>query len=82
MKKLLFTVVTFLVAGSSQAQQQQMSREQMQQVRALCEADIRRICPGVRPGGGRLMACIQEKPEQLSAPCAEALLDARAGRKP
>lgn len=81
MTKTFFTLAALFAAGAAHAQEQpQPNREQMRQIRAVCEADIRKACPGIMPGGGRLMACIQEKPEQLSKPCTEALQAARAAR--
>lgn len=68
-----------ITAGAAHAQQ--IDRAQAQALRAACEADIKRLCPGVSPGGGRLLACVKEKPEQLSAPCASALQKAAAAQK-
>ncbi len=36
-----------------------------------CLADVRRLCPDVKPGGGRVDACLREHEEELSAPCRE-----------
>jgi len=46
-------------------------------VRAACAADIRALCAGVAPGGGRIVQCMQQKHDQLSDGCKTALETAR-----
>jgi hypothetical protein len=45
-----------------------------QAVRQDCAADFTKVCAGVQPGEGRVMACVKEHFGQLSAPCQNALL--------
>jgi hypothetical protein len=40
---------------------------------AYCKADAARICPGVEPGGGRLVGCLKEHENEVSIGCAKAL---------
>jgi len=40
---------------------------------ALCKADAERICAGVAPGGGKIIACLKQHKEQVSIGCAKAL---------
>jgi len=40
---------------------------------AYCKADATRICPGVEPGGGRLVGCLKEHENEVSIGCAKAL---------
>jgi Cysteine rich repeat len=42
--------------------------------RQACGADIKQLCTEVKPGDGRLKACVKEHFGQLSAPCQTALL--------
>ena len=42
-------------------------------VEAACNADYKKLCSGVTPGGGRILACMKEKNSQLSAGCRTAL---------
>lgn len=48
--KTYITVAFLVLAGVANAQQ--MSRQQMHEVRSACEADVERLCNGVQPGGG------------------------------
>ena len=62
-----------LSAGPSFAQDRR-------EIRRLCEADFRTHCPGVRPGGGRLLQCAREKADLFSPDCLAALETAAAKR--
>jgi hypothetical protein len=35
-----------------------------------CASDLKQYCPGVTPGGGRLLRCYEEKKAQFSPACA------------
>lgn len=39
----------------------------------LCRSDFQRLCSNVKPGGGRVLACMQNHAGDLSAGCREAL---------
>jgi hypothetical protein len=45
-------------------------------IRDACQADVRKTCPGVSPGQGRLRACLAERADKLSPACRAALFDA------
>ncbi len=38
-----------------------------------CQADARKLCPGERPGGGRVLGCLKAREAELSAGCQAAL---------
>ena len=44
-------------------------------VEAACNADYKKLCSNVVPGGGRIIACMKAKDSQLSAGCRTALQD-------
>jgi hypothetical protein len=39
-----------------------------------CKADVERLCPGVEPGGGRIIKCLKAHKEEMSVGCAQALM--------
>jgi hypothetical protein len=39
------------------AQPTPAQQKAMQAVRAACESDAQKLCAGVQPGGGRIVAC-------------------------
>jgi hypothetical protein len=45
----------------------------------ICGADARALCPGIEPGGGRLLSCLAQNAAGLSPDC-RAELSAAAGR--
>lgn len=50
-----------------------------------CHADAQRLCQGVEKGGGRILACLQSHPGQLSPTCQEQVnqrLARKAGAAP
>jgi len=51
-----------------------LPREELFVLRSACSADIRTLCAGVAPGGGRIMQCIANRGGDLSAPCRDVLV--------
>ncbi|WP_448029196.1 hypothetical protein [Bradyrhizobium liaoningense] len=50
-----------------------LPREELFIVRSACGADIRTLCAGVAPGGGRIMQCISNRAASLSPACRDVL---------
>ena len=48
-------------------------REELFVLRSACGADVRTICGGVAPGGGRIMQCLATNAASLSPACKEVL---------
>ena len=48
-------------------------REELFVMRSACGADVRALCAGVPPGGGRIMQCIADRAADLSPSCKEVL---------
>lgn len=49
-------------------------------IQQACAGDMQSLCPGMRPGDGKLGACIRENRAKLSRPCGDALAAMRAAR--
>ena len=54
----------------------------MAALRQACMADVRSVCAGIQPGGGRIMQCMQQNADRLSAGCRQAIDTARAAHPP
>jgi len=50
-------------------------------VRQACRDDVKQLCGGVQPGGGRLKQCLKDNAAKLSDGCKQALLAARAAKQ-
>ena len=69
------------VAASAQSGSDAGSRQQrMASLRDVCSTHFARLCNGVRPGGGRIKACIKSHKSELSDSCREALSQARQSK--
>ena len=47
--------------------------EGMQQMRQACAADAKKFCAQVKPGGGRILACLEEHSKEISPECSSVL---------
>jgi len=50
-----------------------LPREELFVMRSACGGDIRTLCAGVAPGGGRIMQCIANRAADLSPACRDVL---------
>jgi hypothetical protein len=55
------------------------SKEAVDAARAACETDIQKLCTGVQPGGGRILACLKQHKDQVSDGCKQAVQKATRG---
>jgi hypothetical protein len=46
-----------------------------------CAGDVQTLCPGVQPGGGRVIGCLRQNAAKLSPDCVRALRTAKAARQ-
>ena len=46
-----------------------------------CQPDVKKLCQGVQPGGGRLVKCLLDKQSALSDACYDALSDMKNKRQ-
>ena len=44
-------------------------KEERSRLTLACQADIRRFCPDVKPGGGQMLQCLQHHAQELSDGC-------------
>ncbi|HLH50885.1 MAG TPA: cysteine rich repeat-containing protein [Roseiarcus sp.] len=56
-------VIAAVLAFSSAAAAQTMAE------RLACKSDFEKYCPGVKPGGGRPLACLSNQKDKLSPDC-------------
>ena len=70
MSKLNFAAIVVAVAFSG------LASAQSSDPRGACKADYDKFCAGIAPGGGKIIACLNAKRDQLSATC-KAALDSR-----
>jgi cysteine rich repeat protein len=56
-------------------------KQAMKEVAEACHEDFENLCAGVQKGGGRVMKCMKEHNDQLSAACKEAIEKKKEVRK-
>ncbi|MBR0956952.1 cysteine rich repeat-containing protein [Bradyrhizobium japonicum] len=67
MSKLSFVAIALVVAFSGGVSAQSSDP------RGACKADYDKFCAGIAPGGGRVVACLNGKRDELSAACKTAI---------
>ena len=50
-------------------------------VRKACTADVKKICAGIKPGRGRIEACLKDHFADVSDPCKETISQAAGKNK-
>jgi len=55
-------------------------RLNMMRIRKACEEDVKKLCPDIRPGGGRLLQCLHGRPDNLTPACRQVLEPRSANR--
>ena len=78
----LMTIAVLIPTGAALAQdQQRVSPEVLKQIRAACSADVKKLCDGVQPGGGRILQCMRSHQSEISSDCQAALANAKAAKQ-
>src|SRR5208282_2353250 len=70
---LLLSLTVFSVSSARAGQSAQAADQQsLAAIRAACAEDAQKLCAGVQPGGGRIVACLKEHKDSLSDRCKKA----------
>ena len=48
---------------------------------SACRADVQKLCPGIKPGGGRIKECMKAHKDEVSDGCKTFLKEKRAEHK-
>ncbi len=51
---------------------------QMAELMKYCKADAERLCPGIEPGGGRIVKCLKAQKMEVSIGCGKAIQHIKA----
>jgi hypothetical protein len=49
--------------------------------KGACKADVEKFCKDIKPGGGRIRACIKSNKDRLSQACKDEIAKARENKK-
>ncbi len=55
-----------------------IAEAQMAEMMKYCKPDAERLCPGVEPGGGRIVKCLKAHKMEVSVGCAKTLQGIKA----
>src|SRR5579863_7198939 len=69
-----FTLLLFVCAAAAgqSASAQANNQPSLAGLRTACSEDAQKLCAGVQPGGGRIVACLREHKDSLSDQCKQA----------
>jgi Spy/CpxP family protein refolding chaperone len=70
MSRIIVIAATLALVAMSQNAVAQTAEQQ-----AACSADFRKLCPGVMPGGGRILDCLAKQKDKLSPACKKVVAD-------
>lgn len=51
----------------------------VREISAACKGDVEKLCKDVKPGGGRILACLKKQSDQVSDQCKGELAERRKG---
>ncbi|WP_291516469.1 cysteine rich repeat-containing protein [Bdellovibrio sp. ArHS] len=69
-KILLLALINLLTTGVALAQGD-----------GPCQEDVKKLCPDVQPGDGRIKKCLKDNRENLSQACKEKIIQAMKKKK-
>jgi hypothetical protein len=71
--KIALLLALILASATPAFAQQGQGGAVARELRSACQADTKKHCDGIQPGGGRLLQCLKGKQAELSQPCQAAL---------
>jgi hypothetical protein len=66
-------ILAAALAAGPVAAQTAPTGDRVDAAKNACKGDYQRLCSGVMPGGGRILACLQKHSSELGPECAKAL---------
>src|ERR1700730_4064996 len=66
------TLLLFVCAATAAQSALADDQPSLAAIRAACAGDAQKLCAGVQPGGGRVVACLKEHKDSLSDRCKQA----------
>jgi hypothetical protein len=45
------------------------AKEEIKEAKEACEGDAKKLCEGIKPGGGRIIQCLKQHESELSPSC-------------
>jgi hypothetical protein len=76
-------VLLVVAVGTAMQSASANSQQSLADLRAACADDVQKLCAGVQPGGGRIIACLKQHQDALSDRCKQAAgLAANPGSSP
>lgn len=75
-------VCSFLACTALSASAADTAPYQKGPVAEACTQDVKTLCPEVKPGEGRIAACLKDNHDKVSAGCKEALKSRHHQRQP
>src|SRR5262252_1587406 len=48
-------------------------KENLHRIQKACEEDVKKLCPEIRPGGGRILQCLHGQDSNLTPACRQVL---------
>lgn len=73
--------VAGLLAAAVPVMAQQPAPAAGQALKEACKGDYKTLCSGVKPGGGRIVACLKQQADKLSPGCKQALTAAQSAKQ-
>jgi Cysteine rich repeat len=57
------------------------AKAEIKEAKEACEGDAKKLCEGIKPGGGRIIQCLKQHESELSPSCKAEMSKSRGKRK-